>query len=138
MNKNNHTLAHPGIFPGLIAVNISDAIVKKPRSLLIPSYFPCSPSGCKVPAMKNSRATCCWFYSFPATDLHTMSRQLEIALLVYLLLDLLGLKSFFPKPNLILASTCVSNSAAPTQVCALKGNDALSSIPSPLASRVLL
>lgn len=67
-----------------------------------------------------------------------MSRQLEIARLVYLRLDLLGLKSFFPKPNLILASTCVSNSAAPTQVCALKGNDALSPIPSPLASCVLL
>lgn len=68
VNKNNHTLAHPGIFPGLIAVNISDAIVKKPRSLLIPSYFPCSPSGCKVPAMNTAEPRA---VGFTASQLQT-------------------------------------------------------------------
>lgn len=70
MSKNNHTLAHPEIFPGLTAVKVSDATVKKPRSLLIPSHFLRSPSGCKVPAMNTAEPHA---VGFTASQLQAMT-----------------------------------------------------------------
>jgi len=49
-----------------------------------------------------------------------MSRQQEIELLVYLLLDVLIFMFFFPKPNLSLPSTCIANSPPSTRLNALK------------------